>query len=128
MAGADSSFVGGFPVAGKGWGAAVILSFFLTPLEGSEEGHRERRQGVGVKPVLHITILSAHSLLSLQEVESTAGKTWSQAESSWLRASLPVFVPSLFGDPQELGHLPLVSGIRELCPIETKASGRGLYS
>ena len=73
--GADSYFVGGLTVAGNGWGAGVIPSFLLTPQRGSAEKHREWRQGVGVKPVLHIAISSSHSSLQLQEVESTAGKT-----------------------------------------------------
>lgn len=70
---------------------------------------------MGVKPVLHIAIISAHSLLSLQEVESTAGKTWSQAESSWLRASVPVFVLFLFGDPQDPQGIFLWSQVLESC-------------
>lgn len=78
---------------------------------------------MGVKPVLHIAIISSHSLLSLQEVESTAGKTWSQSESSWLIASLPDFFSFSFWGSAGVRHLPLVLGIREPCPIEAKASG-----
>lgn len=77
---------------------------------------------MGVKPVLRIAIIQSHS----KKLSPQLGKT---GASLSLLGSEPAFlffffffVLSLSGDPQEWEHLPLVSGIRELCPMEAKVS------